>query len=62
MDASKHVEYVKKIHGKAKEELEKKIHYFVVKANKHCKKMAFELGDVVWVHLRKERFPKKMQT
>jgi hypothetical protein len=58
MDASKHEEYVKKIHEKAKEELEKKAQYFVVKANKHRKKMTFQLGDMVWVHLCKERFPK----
>jgi hypothetical protein len=58
MDASKRAKYVKKIHEKAKE-LEKKAHYFVVKANKHRKKMTFQLGDMVWVHLCKERFPEK---
>jgi hypothetical protein len=62
MDASKCVEYVKKIHEKAKEELKKKAHYFVVKVNKHCKKMAFQLGDMVWVHLRKEWFPEKRKS
>jgi hypothetical protein len=30
-----------------------------VKANKHRKKITFQLGDMVWVHLRKEQFPKK---
>jgi hypothetical protein len=62
MDASKHAEYVNKIHEKAKEELEKKTHYFIVKANKHRKKMTFQLGDMVWVHLRKERFPEKRKS
>jgi hypothetical protein len=62
MDASKRVEYVKKIHERAKEELEKKAHYFAAKANKHRKKMTFELGDMVWVHLCKEWFPKKRKS
>jgi hypothetical protein len=62
MDASKHAEYVKKIHENAKEELEKKAHYFATKANKHRKKNTFELGEMIWVHLRKERFPKKRKS
>jgi hypothetical protein len=60
MDASKHAEYVK-IHEKTKEELEKKAHYFAMNANKH-RKMTFEPSDMVWVHLRKERFPKKRKS
>jgi len=28
-----------------------------VRANKHCKALTFKPGDVVWLHLRKERFP-----
>jgi hypothetical protein len=62
MDASKHAEYVKKIHEKTKEELEKKAHYFAAKANKYRKKMTFEAGDMVWVHLRKEHFPEKRKS
>ncbi|GJV74048.1 RNA-directed DNA polymerase [Tanacetum coccineum] len=31
------------------------------KANKHRRKALFELGDLVWLHLRKERFPSKMK-
>jgi hypothetical protein len=61
MDASKCVEYVKKINEKAKEELEKKAPYFAVKTNKHHK-MTFQLGNMVWVHLRKERFPEKCKS
>jgi hypothetical protein len=60
MDASKHAEYVK-IHEKTKEELETKAHYFAMKANKH-RKMTFEPSDMVWVHLRKECFPKKRKS
>ena len=31
-------------------------------ANKHRKKMVFQPGDLVWIHLRKERFPAKRKT
>jgi hypothetical protein len=62
MDASKRAEYVKKIHGKANEELEKKAQYFAAKVNKHRKKITFRLGNMVWVHLRKEQFPKKSKS
>jgi len=30
-----------------------------LKANKHKKRVVFQPGDLVWVHLRKERFPSK---
>jgi hypothetical protein len=62
MDASKRAEYIKKIHEKTKEEIEKKTHYFAVKANKHHKKMTFEPGDMVWVHLCKEHFLEKRKS
>jgi hypothetical protein len=62
MDASKRAEYIKKIHEKTKEELENKAHYFTAKANKHHKKMTFEPGDMVWVHLCKECFPEKRKS
>ena len=59
MDASKRAAYVKKIHEKIKEAIEKKAKYYAEWVNKHRKKVTFELGDFVWVHLRKERFQEK---
>jgi hypothetical protein len=56
MEASKRAAYIKKIHEKTKEELEKKAKYFAAKANKYRKKVIFEPGDLVWVHLRKDHF------
>jgi len=32
---------------------------YQAQANKHKKKVVFQPGDLVWVHLRKERFPSK---
>jgi hypothetical protein len=31
-------------------------------SNKGRKKMLFELGDLVWVHLRKDRFPEQRKS
>jgi len=59
MEASKRVSYVKKIHQNTKEAIEKSSKYYAEWANKHCKKVTFEPGDLVWVHLRKDRFPEK---
>ena len=32
---------------------------YKVRANKHRKVITFKLGDLVWLHLRKERFPSR---
>jgi len=62
MEASKRAAYVKKIHEKTREEIEKKSKYYAAKANKNRKKVTFEPGDLVWIHLRKDRFPEKRKS
>ena len=62
MEASKRASYVKKIHEKTKEAIEKRSKYYAAWANKHRKKVTFEPGDLVWVHLRKDRFPEKRKS
>jgi hypothetical protein len=62
MEASKRAGYVKKIHMKTKQEIERKSKYYAAKANKNHKKMIFEPGDFVWVHLWKDRFPEKRKS
>ena len=32
---------------------------YQAQANKHKKRVVFQPGDLVWIHLRKERFPSK---
>ena len=59
MEASKQADYVKKIHMQTKQEIEKKSEYYAVKANKNRKKVIFEPGELVWVHLQKDKFPEK---
>ena len=62
MEALKHAAYVKKIHEKTREEIEKKSKYYAAKENKYRKQVTFEPGDLVWIHLRKDRFPEKRKS
>lgn len=62
MEASKRADFVKKLHEKTKEVIEAKVRSYASNANKTRKKMLFAPGDLVWVHLRKERFPEKRKS
>src|SRR3954467_13614300 len=57
MEASRRVEYVKKIHEKTREAIENKGKNIATARNQARKEVLFKPGDMVWVHLRKERFP-----
>ncbi|XP_057994064.1 uncharacterized protein LOC131174514 [Hevea brasiliensis] len=56
-DGKRKAEMVKQMHQKAKQQMEKVNERRAAQANKRRKKMVFQPGDLVWVHLRKERFP-----
>jgi hypothetical protein len=56
MEASERAAYIKKIHEKTKEAIELKAVRKATSMNKHRKIVLFESGDLVWIHLRKERF------
>jgi hypothetical protein len=62
MEASKRAIYIKKIHEKTKEAIELKAVRKAASMNKHRKKVLFEPGDLVWIHLRKERFPEQRKS
>ncbi|KAK1683361.1 hypothetical protein QYE76_044209 [Lolium multiflorum] len=61
MEASKRADFVKKIHVKTKELIEKKGKSNAARMNKKRKEMLFKPGDLVWVHFRKDRFPKLLK-
>ena len=61
-DASKQAEFVKKLHDRAKANIEKMTKLYEKRANKGCKKMLFELGDLVWVHLCKDHFSEQYKS
>jgi hypothetical protein len=56
-DASKRAEFIKKLHDQARTNIEKMTQLYEKHANKGRRKVLFEQGDLVWVHLRKDRFP-----
>jgi len=62
MEASKRAAYVKKIHEKTKEAIELKATRKAENMNKHRKEVLFEPGDLVWIHLHKDRFPDKRKS
>ncbi|XP_073120609.1 uncharacterized protein [Henckelia pumila] len=62
MDGKKKAEFVRSLHEKVCENFEKKNLQYIKQANNGRKKVVFEPGDWVWLHLRKERFPEKRRS
>jgi hypothetical protein len=61
-DASKRAEFVKNLHDRARTNIENMTKQYEKQANKGRRKMIFEEGDLVWVHLRKDRFPEQSKS
>jgi len=57
LDGQKRADFVKQIHEKARMNIERRTRQYVEQANKGRRKVVFEPGDWVWLHMRKERFP-----
>ncbi|XP_062087666.1 uncharacterized protein LOC133794454, partial [Humulus lupulus] len=57
LDGEKKAEFVKKIHERARLNIERRTEQYIKQANKGRHKQVFEPGDWVWLHMRKERFP-----
>jgi hypothetical protein len=59
LNGKRKAKFVKIIHEKARLNIERRTKQYVHQANKGCKKVMFEPGDWVWLHLRKDCFPEK---
>ena len=57
MDMDKRAEYIKKLHEDTRTTLEKHVLREASSINKSKKAMIFQEGDLVWIHLRKDRLP-----
>ena len=57
LDGRTKPEFVRQIHEKARQNIERRTEQYVRQANKGRKNVVFEPGDQVWLHMRKERFP-----
>ncbi|KAH9792628.1 Endonuclease [Citrus sinensis] len=57
IDGKKKAEFVKQLHERTRQHIEKRTEQYATQANKGRKQVVFQPGDWVWVHMRKERFP-----
>ena len=57
MDASARASYIKKVHEDTRNIIELQVHRLATKLNVNKQPMIFNIGDLVWLHLRKDRFP-----
>jgi len=62
MDAKERIKVMKRLHESIKAQIEKSNAAYRRRANKNRKPAHFQPGDLVWVHLRKERFPSKRKS
>jgi len=56
------VEFVKKMHERVKEQIQRQTKKYIKHNNKGKREIIFEEGDLVWLHLRKDRFPTKRKS
>ncbi|WRX11626.1 Integrase [Theobroma cacao] len=57
-DAEERAKQIKKLHEEVREKTNRQTDRYQKQANKHKKPASFKKGDLVWIHLRKECFPK----
>jgi Integrase zinc binding domain len=56
-DADERAKAIKDLHEQVRKRIEKQNQKYERQANKHRRAVIFKEGDLVWVHLSKERFP-----
>jgi len=59
---SKRVEEIKQLLEQVKLKIEKSNATYQAQANKHKRRVVFQPRDLVWIQLRKERFPSKRKS
>jgi ribosomal protein L21E len=57
VDAEQRAKEIKKLHEKVRENIQKQNSKYKAQRDKHRRSQTFKEGDLVWIHLRKERFP-----
>jgi hypothetical protein len=62
LDGHRKAELVKSIHERVQLQIAQKNEKFASQANKGRRRIIFEPGDWVWIHMRKERFPAHRRT
>ena len=61
-DPEQRVDEIQRLHERVRVRIEKSNSSYSTQANKHRRPQVFQPGDLVWIHLRKERFPAQRKT
>jgi len=61
-EAEKRAKEIKDLHAQVRERIEKVNSPVMQQVNTHKKGIHFQPGDLVWIHMRKERFPSKRKS
>ena len=61
-EAEKRAKEIKDLHAQVRDRIEKVNYQIEQQVNKHKKRVQFQPGDLVWIHMRKERFPSKCKS
>jgi hypothetical protein len=62
LDGKKKADMIKKIHEEARLKIQARNDKTAERVNKGRREVTFKPGDLVWVHMRKERFPSKRKS
>ena len=62
MDASARESYLKKVHEDTRSTIERQVHRLATKLNINKTPMVFKPDNLVWLHLRKDRFPNERKS
>ena len=57
MDATACVNHLKKVHEDTRHTIERQVQQLATKLDINKHPMVFNIGDLVWLHLRKDHFP-----
>ena len=62
LDASARAIHLKKVHEDTRHTIERQVQRLATKLNINKHPMVFNIGDLVWLHLRKDRFPQERKS
>ena len=62
LDGKQKAEFVKSLHEQVRKNIEARTKMYARQKNKGRKELVLEPGDLVWIHLRNDRFPAEMKS
>ena len=62
LDASARATHIKKVHEDTRNTIERQVQRLATKLNVNKHPMIFNIGDLLWLHLRKDRFPQERKS